>query len=88
MAPGDGLARLPRVRIVSPADDALGAGMVSFTVDGVPSLALQQRLAERANARTRVIGEYGYGWMRLAPHIYNTDEEIDRIIALIGEAGG
>lgn len=84
----DGLARLPRVRIVSPADDALGAGMVSFTVDGVPSLALQQRLAERANARTRVIGEYGYGWMRLSPHIYNTEEEIDRVVALIGEAGG
>ncbi|MGH7506561.1 MAG: aminotransferase class V-fold PLP-dependent enzyme, partial [Longimicrobiales bacterium] len=78
------LAALPRVRIVSPAADALAAGMVSFTIDGVPSLELQARLASDANVRTRVIGEYDYGWMRLSPHIYNTEEEIDRVIELIG----
>jgi isopenicillin-N epimerase len=84
----DGLVGIPRVRIMSPRDDALGAGMVAFTVSGLDSLVLQQRLAETANVRTRVIGEYGYGWMRLSPHIYNSPAELDRVMALIGEAAG
>jgi isopenicillin-N epimerase len=78
-----GLGALPRVRIMSPVDDALGAGMVAFSVDGFPSLDLQRSLAERANVRSRVISEYGYGWMRLSPHIYNTVAELDTVIELI-----
>jgi selenocysteine lyase/cysteine desulfurase len=83
-----GLAANPRVRIVSPEDDTLCAGMVSFQLEGVPSLELQRRLAQKANVRTRVIGEYDYGWMRLSPHIYNTVEEIDRVVGLIAEEKG
>ena len=79
------LAALPRVRIASPDDETLVAGMVSFGVDGMEALDLQRRLAERANVRTRVVSEYGYGWMRLAPHIYNTVDDIDRVVALIAE---
>ncbi|HUG40742.1 MAG TPA: aminotransferase class V-fold PLP-dependent enzyme [Longimicrobiales bacterium] len=82
------LAALPRVRIASPDDETLVAGMVSFRVDGIEALDLQRRLAERANVRTRVVSEYGYGWMRLAPHIYNTVEEIDRVVALIADEVG
>jgi isopenicillin-N epimerase len=83
-----GLAAIPRVRIVSPRDDALGAGLVSFTVDGIESLTLQQRLADAANVRTRVIGEYDYGWMRLSPHIYTAPSELDRVVELIaGDMG-
>lgn len=82
----DGLADMRGVRLVSPRDEAMVAGMVSFALERLPSLELQKRLAERANARTRVIGEYDYGWMRLSPHIYNSPDEIDRLLALIGEA--
>jgi selenocysteine lyase/cysteine desulfurase len=80
------LAALPRVRIMSPRDDALGAGMVSFVVEGMPALELQRRLAEAANVRTRVVSEYDYGWMRLSPHIYNTAAELDRVVELIARA--
>jgi isopenicillin-N epimerase len=80
-----GLATLPRVRIASPSGETLVAGMVSFSVQGMESLELQRKLAERANVRTRVVSEYEYGWMRLAPHMYNTPEEVDRVVALIAE---
>lgn len=81
-----GLADVPGVHIASPADPALGVGMVSFHVDGVEGLELQRRLARRSEkVRTRVIGEFGLGWMRLSPHLYNAPEEIDRVIELIGE---
>ena len=85
----DALVANPRVRIVSPHDDALGAGMVSFTVDGMASLDLQQQLSRIEadgrtwSVRTRVISEYDYGWMRLSPHIYNTMEELERVVAML-----
>jgi selenocysteine lyase/cysteine desulfurase len=79
----DGLSAIPRVQVVSPRGDVLGAGMVSFKVEGIEALELQRRLARAANVRTRVIGEYKYDWMRLSPHIYNSPAEIDRVISLI-----
>ncbi|HEX6694231.1 MAG TPA: aminotransferase class V-fold PLP-dependent enzyme [Longimicrobiales bacterium] len=79
----DGLLENPRIRMMSPQADSLGAGMVSFKLDGVDALDLQVRLARAANIRTRVIGEYGYQWMRLSPHIYNSPAEIERVVALI-----
>jgi len=83
------LAANPRITIMSPSDDALVGGMVSFKVAGEESLALQQRLARieldgtEWSVRTRVIGEYDYGWMRLSPHVYNTIEELDRVAAML-----
>lgn len=80
------LVALPGVRLVSPARDLPVAGMVAFRVDGMDALGLQQHLARAANVRSRVIGEYGRGWMRLAPHIYNAPEELDRVVELIAAA--
>jgi len=87
------LAANPRVRMVSAADDG-GAGMVSFHVDGIDSPALQRRLSDvqlpdgrRLRIRTRVIGEYDYGWMRLAPHIYTTMADLDAAVTAIERAG-
>ena len=53
---------------------------------GMSGLELQQKLAAAANIRTRVIGEYDYGWMRLSPHIYNTVGEMDIVVAAIGSS--
>jgi isopenicillin-N epimerase len=90
-----GLELIPRLRFASPKDATDAAGMVAFTVDGVPALELQRRLAERPGpsdspmagralrVRTRVISEYDYGWMRLSPHVYNLEDEIDTVTAMI-----
>ncbi|NIQ56080.1 MAG: aminotransferase class V-fold PLP-dependent enzyme, partial [Gemmatimonadetes bacterium] len=63
-----GLAGIPGVRLVTPADESLKGGIVSFSVEGVESTALQRHLSRVASVRTRVIGEYDYGWMRLSTH--------------------
>jgi len=76
------LSKLPRVRMTSPLEN--GAGMLSFQLEGIPSLELQKQLAER-NIRTRVIGEYDYGWMRLSPHVYTSEEEVRRVVSLVAE---
>jgi len=76
----DQLSRTPGVRMMSPLEN--GAGMVSFVVDGVPALEVQKRLAEH-NVRTRVIGEYDYGWMRLSPHVYTGEAEARSVASLL-----
>jgi selenocysteine lyase/cysteine desulfurase len=81
-----GLRDVRRVRLRSPETPALGVGLISFTVDGIESLDLQRRLGE-ANVRTRVVSEYDYGWMRLSPHVYNTVADVERVVALIADAG-
>ena len=79
----DRLSAIAGIQLATPRTHS--AGMVSFKLRGVSSLELQKRLAER-NVRTRVIGEYDYGWMRLSPHVYNSLEELDRVVELISRA--
>lgn len=80
------LEQVPGVTVVTPPQEELRAGMVSFKVDGVPSLDLQADLARTDKVRTRVISEYGYGWMRLSTHVYNHPGEIERVVDLIAAA--
>lgn len=77
------LAEIPGVHIVSPSSQTLASGMVSFAMEGVDSAKLQLHLERTAGVRTRVIGEYGYGWMRLSTHVYNLPEELDRVTELL-----
>ncbi len=76
-----GLSDIRGIQIATPF--ATSAGMISFKHPRLASLELQKVLGTR-NVRTRVIGEYNYGWMRLSPHIYNTIDEIGRVTDMIG----
>lgn len=69
------------IQIVTPTSGP-AAGMVSFRLPHITSLELQKKLAQH-NVRTRVISEYGYGYMRLSPHIYNSTDELDRVVDLV-----
>ena len=77
----DALQRVRGMQLATPAAPH-SAGIVAFKLLGVSSLDLQKRLAEH-NIRTRVISEYDYGYMRLSPHVYNSVEEISRVVGLI-----
>jgi len=54
-------------------------------MEGVESLALQGHLSRTEQIRTRVIGEYDYGWMRLSTHIYNGPDDIERTLELLSD---
>lgn len=81
----DGIRAIPGAFVASPVADRLKAGMVSFQLDGVESLALQRYLSREHNVRTRVIGEYDYGWMRLSTHVYNSPTEVDHVLGLLSD---
>lgn len=80
------LSSVGGLTLMSPSEEALKAGMVSFRIDGVDALDLQVHLARRAKIRTRVIGEYDFGWMRLSTHVYNRPADLRRTVELIDEA--
>ncbi len=71
----------PRVELVTPRDPAHRAGIVSLTTEH--PLELSQRLAA-ANV-THALRE---GCLRLSPHVYNTEAEVDRAIAVLEEGIG
>jgi isopenicillin-N epimerase len=81
----DGLRAIPGVTIATPEAETMKGAMVSFEIAGVESLALQRHLSRTANVRTRVIGEYEYGWMRLSTHVYNTPQDVDRVLGLLDD---
>jgi selenocysteine lyase/cysteine desulfurase len=65
------------VRLVTPADPARRAGIVSLVP---PDAAAASRRLREAG----VIHSLREGAVRLAPHGYNTDDEIDRALAALG----
>jgi selenocysteine lyase/cysteine desulfurase len=82
----EGLASIPGVAVTTPSDEALRSAMVSFTMEGVDGLDLQAWLAREARVRTRVVSEYGLGWMRLSTHVYNRPAELDLVLDLLHAA--
>jgi len=84
----DGLARIQGVDLKSATDPELRAPMISFTVHGWSTDDLIKALWERGTVRVRHVAEYDYHWVRLSTHVYNTPEEVDRVVALVGELAG
>lgn len=55
-----------------------GSGIVSLRKRGVdPAAAVQTLLEDRVSVAERM------GWIRVAPHVYNSAEEIDRLVHLL-----
>ena len=83
-----GLSGIRGVVMKSATDAALRAPLVSFTVNGWTTDDLIKALWDRAMVRVRHVAEYDYHWVRLSTHVYNTPEEVDRVISLVGELAG
>jgi selenocysteine lyase/cysteine desulfurase len=78
------LRKIPGVRVVSPRRAEFRAGMVSFTMDGVPAATLQRELG-RDRIRTRVIAEGDLGYLRLSTHLYVLPRDLERVAGRLAE---
>ena len=78
------LRTIPQVRMVSPSRPEFRSALVSFTIAGKETPLVAQRLAQLGPVRVRQVGEYGYNFMRLATHIYNGPDQVDRVVELLG----
>jgi cysteine desulfurase family protein (TIGR01976 family) len=87
----DGLSQISAVRLYGPPPGTARTPTIAFTVDGVPSLEIAKKLAERGvflshgdfYAMTVVerLGQARHGVVRAGCACYTTSEEVDRLIA-------
>jgi len=76
----EGLGRLPRVRLASPADPRLSAAITTFRVEGVKAKALQDALWAR---RVRVRAQGDERGVRLSAHLYVSPADIDTVLDVV-----
>ncbi|MFZ5999540.1 MAG: aminotransferase class V-fold PLP-dependent enzyme, partial [Bacteroidota bacterium] len=78
-----GLRSNPKVKIFSPQDESMCAGITVYNVAGVTGAQLQEEFWNRGKMRPRSQGnEFG---VRHCTHIFNSEEEIDRALAIVKE---
>jgi selenocysteine lyase/cysteine desulfurase len=75
----EGLSKIPLIKILSPVNESERSAMITFVHEKIPYLDLQTHL-NRYNLRTRGVGEGGVNGLRISCHIYNTFEELDRLL--------
>lgn len=73
----DGLAR-HGAQIITERGDGISSGIVAFRIPGCDSVALGRALQQEG-----VVTTWRASGIRVAPHGYNTAEEIDRLVELL-----
>jgi isopenicillin-N epimerase len=79
----EGLSKMPQVTLYTPMDDNLSAGIVCFDVDGLSPSQVVSQLRERQIIAS--VTPYSPSYARLTPGVYNTPQEMDRVLATIRE---
>jgi len=82
----NGLQEIPPVEILSPLNQAERSAMITFKMKNIEYLKLQSFLAEKYKLRTRGAGEGGVNALRISWHIYNSFEEVNRVLEGVKEA--
>jgi selenocysteine lyase/cysteine desulfurase len=81
----EGLSRLGDVEILTPAD--AGAAILTFRLPASGGTPWEwcDRLRREYGFRLRPVGEAGLDAVRASTHICNSEEEIDRLVDVLGE---
>jgi selenocysteine lyase/cysteine desulfurase len=78
-----GLAKVPGLRLHTPRDAALSAGLVCFEIAGMNEGEVVRRLMER-----RIVAStspYRTSYARLAPSLVNDEHEVDQVVQAVRE---
>ena len=74
-----GFREIPYVKVLSPANDADRSALITVKHEKMTYLELQSHL-DKFKLRTRGVGEGGVNGLRISTHIYNSFEEVDRVL--------
>ena len=80
----NGLKEMSHVTIASSTNEALAAGLTTYSVAGISGPDLQKTMWERERLQPRSVGE---NLLRHSVHIYNSKEEIDKALGVIRQLG-
>jgi len=79
----NGLRAINNVKIYSPEEEAMCAGITVYNVQGMTGAQLQEEFWKRGRMRPRASGaEFG---VRHCTHIFNNEKEIDRALEIVRE---
>ncbi len=78
-----GLGANPKVKFFSPSDESMCAGISVYNIEGWTGTKLQDTFWEKARMRPRSQGDV-FG-VRHCTHIFNSEQEIDKVISLVKE---
>lgn len=81
-----GMAQIPGVRIRTPMDGALSAGLVCFEVEGLPAERTVARLLQKRIVAS--VSPYATAYARLAPSLVNSEQEVDEAIGALQSIAG
>jgi selenocysteine lyase/cysteine desulfurase len=81
----NGLREIPFVEVCSPANPDERGAMVTFKHGKLSFLELQRHL-DSYKLRTRAVTEGGVDGLRISTHIYNTFEEVERVLEAVKTA--
>ncbi len=81
-----GLKKMPKVKIFSPSDESMCAGITVYNIEGLTGTIIQDTYWAKAKMRPRSQGDQ---WgVRHCTHIFNSPEEIDKALAIVTEMAG
>lgn len=78
----DGLRGIPKVKLYTPADTKLNAGITVYGIEGYNGAQLQDEMWRRGRLRPRSSSGIA---LRQSTHIFNSPEEIDRTLRVVRE---
>lgn len=82
----EGLRTMPNVKIFSPADESMCAGITVYKVAGLTGAQLQDEFWNRARMRPRSMGdEFG---VRHCTHIFNNEKELEKALEIVKVLAG
>jgi selenocysteine lyase/cysteine desulfurase len=82
----EGLATIPRVKVHTPRDHALSAGLVAFEVEGQEPDKVVAKLLERKIVAST--SPYKVSYARLAPSLVNTPGEVETALRAVRDIAG
>jgi selenocysteine lyase/cysteine desulfurase len=82
----EGLARLSRLKLASAAPgDPMGTALVAaYLPQTMDSRAFRQAMLDRHGVVVKMAEKRWFNGFRLSPHLFNTEDEIDRALAAVG----
>ena len=77
----DGLKQIRAVTVVSPAPGPLATPLVSFALPGqIDSVQFRDTLRQKHHIEVKVVPKRWLNGIRLSPHIFNTEKEVDAVL--------
>ena len=81
-----GLRSIPGVTVLSPAHPALATSITTLKMANVPYDRLYNYLIGTHKLRCRIVTERGIDAVRVSTHLFNNEDEVDRLIGAVATA--